>query len=65
MTDLHVTFRDGDPHQIRFGCGYFGEPISEAYMDGSTAVVAYDNAGSTDFERELKRLPFVQAVGVK
>lgn len=64
-TELRVTYRNGDPIKIKFGSGYFGDPCSLAQMksdEDSTAIVMFDNAGSTDFVKELKRLPFVETV---
>jgi len=62
MTKLEVTYYDGEPQKITFGPGLMGEHTSLAYMDGSTAVVQFNNAGSTNFVKEVKKLPFVQAV---
>lgn len=61
-TELRVRYRDAEPQKVGFGCGYFGSPTSSASIDGDTAIVMYDNAGGTDFEKELLRLPFIENV---
>lgn len=61
-TKLRVTFEDGEPTQARYGRGYFGDPSSLAAIDGERAVVIFDNAGSVNFPRELRRLPFIEEV---
>lgn len=61
-TELRVRYRDGEPVKVGFGCGYFGSPVSSASIDGDKAIVIFDNAGSTDFVKELLRLPFVESV---
>ena len=59
---LRVEYKNAEPQTIKYGRGLMGETTSLAHMRGSTAVVAFDNAGSLDFEKELAKLPFVQAV---
>ena len=62
-TELKVTYRNGEPHEITFGRGMMGGHTSLAYVRGeSTAAVSFDNSGTTDFERELLKLPFIDDV---
>lgn len=62
-TKLRVDYIDGEPRSVKCGVGYFGEAVSKAAVDSDgTAVVMFDNCGSTDFVRELKELPFIDEV---
>lgn len=63
--ELRVKYVGGEPVEIRFGRGMMGETVSLASVkdDGEgVAVVVFDNAGSTDFVRAVKQLPFVDDV---
>jgi len=59
---LRVQYKGGEPQSVKFGRGLMGETVSLAHMKERTAVIAFDNAGSTDFEKALLELPFVEDI---
>ena len=59
---LRVTYKGGEPQDVNFGRGPMGETVSLAHMRDGTAIIAFDNAGSTDFEKALLELPFVEEI---
>lgn len=61
-TKLRVSYEGGEPQDVKFGRGLMGETVSLAHLDDGTAIIAFDNAGSTDFETALLELPFVEEI---
>jgi hypothetical protein len=61
-TQLRVTYKAGEPQKVKFGCGLMGETVSLAHVKDKTAIIAFDKTGSTDFEKALLELPFIEEI---